>query len=504
MNRSIGIACLLGIGATQAVHSQSSAVKRAAATITTEDIRRRIHLIADDSMGGRNTPSPGLSKTASYIASEFRRFGLTPGGDSGTYLLKYPIARKQLLAGQSTVRFGNGATTIATSLADGAAWMSGPINAAGRGAVVLVGGSVVPDSLKGDEIRDRIAVYVPAGSQQRPGGDSRVRQRLETLGARAVIVVITSDSVFGNYQRNQSRPTQVVGDAPRGPPSLALRESVILAQVPDAADQFTRLRAAPITVVQQMPAWQGEIVVQDTTLALDFAPDVVGILEGRDPVLKNEYVVFSAHMDHIGTAGQPGAQCGALGADSICNGADDDGSGTVGVIELAAAFSQTGARPKRSMIFLTVSGEEENLWGSEWFVNHPPVPLPQIVADLNADMIGRNWKDTIVAIGKEHSDLGHTLNRVNAAHPELHMHAIDDRWPQEQFYTRSDHYNFARNGVPILFFFNGVHPDYHRPSDSPDKIDAEKESRIVKLLYYLGQEVANAPQKPKWVAASFK
>src|SRR5262249_12515393 len=127
-----------------------------------------------------------------------------------------------------------------------------------------------------------------------------------------------------------------------------------------------------------------------------------------------------------------------------------------------------------------------------------------IVADLNADMIGRNWKDTIVAIGKEHSDLGSTLNRVNAAHRELHMTAIDDRWPQESFYTRSDHYNFARKGVPILFFFNGVHADYHRPSDSPDKIDAEKESRIVRLMFYLGEVIANAAERPKWVAESYQ
>jgi Zn-dependent M28 family amino/carboxypeptidase len=231
---------------------------------------------------------------------------------------------------------------------------------------------------------------------------------------------------------------------------------------------------------------------------------VVGILEGSDPVLKNEYLVYSAHMDHVGSAGQPGASCRAQGADSICNGADDDASGTAGVLELAEAFAQRGARPKRSVVFLTVSGEEHGLWGSEWFVNHPPVPLPQIVANINADMIGRNWSDTIVAIGKEHSDLGATLNRVNRAHPELGMNAIDDRWPEQNFYARSDHYNFARKGVPILFFFNGVHPEYHRPGDSVEKIDAEKEARIVKLLFFLGQDVANAAKRPEWMPMSYK
>lgn len=202
--------------------------------------------------------------------------------------------------------------------------------------------------------------------------------------------------------------------------------------------------------------------------------------------------------------GEPGAACRALGADSICNGADDDGSGTVGVLELAEAYSHRGARPRRSVIFLTVSGEEHGLWGSEWFVNHPPVPLPQIVANLNADMIGRNWQDTVVAIGKDHSDLGATLSRVNAAHPELRMNPIDDRWPEQRFYTRSDHFSFARKGIPVLFFFSGVHEDYHRPTDSPDKIDVEKESRIVKLLFFVGHNVANARARRQWVPASYQ
>jgi Zn-dependent M28 family amino/carboxypeptidase len=172
-------------------------------------------------------------------------------------------------------------------------------------------------------------------------------------------------------------------------------------------------------------------------------------------------------------------------------------------MELAQAFSR-GPRPKRSIIFLTVSGEEKGLWGSNYFTSHPPVPIGQIVADINIDMIGRNWPDTIVAIGKEHSDLGETLNRVNSTHPELDMTAIDDRWPEERFYFRSDHYNFARRGVPILFFFNGVHEDYHEVTDSPEKINSDKESRILRLLYFLGQDIANSRNRPKWKPESYK
>jgi Zn-dependent M28 family amino/carboxypeptidase len=126
-----------------------------------------------------------------------------------------------------------------------------------------------------------------------------------------------------------------------------------------------------------------------------------------------------------------------------------------------------------------------------------------MVANLNMDMVGRNWADTIVAIGKEHSDLGATLERVNAAHPELRMTAIDDLWPEESFYTRSDHYNFAVQGVPILFFFNGTHADYHGLDDEPDRIDGEKGARIARLVYYLGVEIANADERPAWNPDSY-
>ena len=222
------------------------------------------------------------------------------------------------------------------------------------------------------------------------------------------------------------------------------------------------------------------------------APNVVGILEGSDPVLKEEYVVFSAHMDHIGI-GPPDAQ-----GDSINNGADDDASGTTAVLEIAEAFASLPTKPKRSTIFLLVSGEEKGLWGSAYFTDHPPVPTDRMVADLNIDMVGRNWPDTIVAIGMEHSDLGETLGLVNEAHPELGMTAIDDIWPQERFYFRSDHYNFARKGVPILFFFNGTHEDYHGRNDEVDRIDAEKAVRISQLIFYLGNELANRPERPRW------
>jgi Zn-dependent M28 family amino/carboxypeptidase len=126
-----------------------------------------------------------------------------------------------------------------------------------------------------------------------------------------------------------------------------------------------------------------------------------------------------------------------------------------------------------------------------------------MVANVNADMIARNWSDSIVVIGQEHSDLGQTLDRVSAAHPELNMVPMDDIWPEENFYRRSDHFNFARKGIPILFFFNGPHEDYHQPSDELENIDAEKAARITQLMFFLGLEVANAPERPKWDPDSY-
>ena len=228
------------------------------------------------------------------------------------------------------------------------------------------------------------------------------------------------------------------------------------------------------------------------------APNVVAILEGSDPTLREEYVVISGHMDHVGI-GAPDQN-----GDSIFNGADDNASGTTAVIEVAEAMAALPTPPRRSVMFLLVSGEEKGLWGSEYFADNLPVSSDRIVADLNADMVGRNWPDTIVAIGKEHSDLGTTLERVNAAHPELGMTAIDDLWPEESFYTRSDHYNFARAGVPILFFFNGVHEDYHGRDDEPERIDAEKAARVAKLVFYLGVELADLDERPKWNPESYE
>lgn len=507
----LGLLALLSIAAPTLGRAQAGSPAAAAATITAADVRRRIHIIAHDSMMGRDTPSPGLTKTAQYVANQFKRFGLKPGGDNGGWLQNYPIETRRILADRSTVSVSQsgGRQGARVTFVNGAAWTGRELVAGvHQGGVVIVGGAGRLDGIPVTELAGRIVLFV--GDWTRPGAAQRqmqISRRAQAGGARGLVSIVNSDSAYAvNYGAANARSFVSVPEPGGGFFSVALKESALLSQIPEAAEPFQGVRQGAAPVVHAMPDWVGEVSVRDTVLTRIFAPNTVGILEGSDPTLKNEYIVFSAHMDHIGVRRTPADMPDSIRArtDTISNGADDDASGTVGVIELAEAFSRLGVRPRRSLIFLTVSGEEKELWGSGWFANNPPVSIKQIVANFNTDMIGRNWKDTIVAIGKEHSDLGSTLNRVNAAHPELRMNAINDRWPEEQFYVRSDHFNFARKGIPVLFFFNGVHADYHRVSDSPDKIDAEKESRIVKLVFYVGLDVANAPKRPQWVPASYQ
>ncbi len=496
MRRSNLPVLLVLVAAPAAVAQTSAPLHRAVATITAEDVARRVGIIADDSMLGRDTPSRGLDLTAQYVANQFRQFGLKPGGDQGTWFQRYSIARRRMLLDQSRVILSSSGTVDSAKFTtdvryDGGGVPERPLT----GPAVLVSGAQTEASAAGAGVRDRIALYLPE-LRADPAVVQQVLRALFLSRPTALLVLSDSDSAsFAVTLPRRPQERTVVGAPALQPTVLQLRTARISSSLAAAGLDLQGLRGSPTPVVRELPSLKVQVEIKDSVVSARTAPNTVGVLQGSDPKLKDEYLVYSAHMDHIGiTPGRP---------DSINNGADDDGSGTVGVMELAEAFSRTGARPKRSVIFLTVSGEEKGLWGSDYFTTHPPVPIRQIVADINIDMIGRNWRDTIVAIGKEHSNLGATLERVDRAHPELDMTAIDDRWPAERFYFRSDHYNFARRGVPILFFFNGVHEDYHEVTDSPDKIDSEKESRILKLLFYLGQDIANAPERPKWNPESY-
>jgi Zn-dependent M28 family amino/carboxypeptidase len=188
----------------------------------------------------------------------------------------------------------------------------------------------------------------------------------------------------------------------------------------------------------------------------------------------------------------------AFDGDSIYNGADDDASGTSALLEIAEAFASMPEPPGRSLVFLAVSGEEKGLLGSRWFTDHPTIPLDRVVANVNIDMIGRNATDSVVVIGMEYSSLGSLVREVAAEHPEIGISVMPDPWPEERFFFRSDHFNFARKEIPALFFFAGVHDDYHRPSDEVEKIDGDKAARVARLIFYTAQALAEDAEAPRW------
>ena len=474
--------------------------------VNAADVRRRIYSIADDSMRGRATPSAGLETMAGYVASEFRRFGLRPMGDSGGYVQRYPLEIYQS-RGDSAAVWASGSAPMRWTLGQNMKFLQGrPIaDHVAATAVLVTGTPQAGGGLDSATVTGKVAI-VPIGAT----GFAGATALLQRHPAAIIAILALPDSTWAQFPSKGSG-TEVRNPAEGGgitvPPVLVIRDSIARPWLTQAGVSLDSARAAATGALsaRALSGLTVHVMLPERLLRRTSAPNVVGMLEGSDPVLKHQYVLFTGHMDHIGQPGD-GEGCAAKGADSICNGADDDGSGSVAVLELAQAFSSAAARPKRSLVFMTVSGEERGLWGSAYFADHPTVPIDSIVADLNSDMVGRSdtLKDSMAVIGREHSDLGTTLDAVAAAHPELHMTPIGDRWPQENLYFRSDHYNFARKGIPILFFTSGLHADYHQVSDSPDKIDVEKEARFVKLAYYLGVAVANAAAKPQWNPDSYR
>ncbi len=499
MKTSILAAALVLLGSAAAT-AQSPEVAAAAATINESDYAWRIGVIAHDSMQGRNTPSPGLDTTAEWIASEFRRFGLEGGAEGGAFLQRYPLVEMVVDRDASSLRVTGGATL---RYGVDVIPMRGGTDADASGPLVVVSGGVdATDLVKADLEGKHVVLLPPAGATASRRSLFGLVGAARTAGAASVLVSASDDertwasNVAAAFRPSVGRPGEVGGGIVTAP-AVYVRAAALAPILRGAGlspERLARAGRLEVTAVPRVTATLTHRVRIDSTSA----PNVVGILEGSDRVLKDEYVVFSAHMDHVGM-GAPDQN-----GDSIFNGADDNASGTVAVVEIAEAMASMRPAPRRSVIFLLVSGEEKGLWGSEYYVANPSVPVQRMVADFNADMVGRNWPDTIVAIGKEHSDLGRTINRINERHPELGMTAIDDIWPEERFYFRSDHYSFAREGVPVLFFFNGTHPDYHGVDDEPDRIDSEKAARISQLLFYLGLEVANADERPRWNPESYR
>jgi hypothetical protein len=463
-----------------------TALDRAAATITASDMYARIAFLADDALRGRDTPSPGLEVAAAYLASEFRRIGLEPAGDDGSYLQRYPFVIRSLdVAGVSLVlQTPDGALPL--GYASDFYVAAGEPQAVEAG-VTYAGSVIAPEA----NLRDQVAVISTAGPINRDFriNLNRARAAASNAGARALLVIL--DAALG-------------ADAVRAQAAASVRSTSVQPQIPvaflrrDHALAMFRSADLELDRLERRSSAQ-PVALPGVTLALaapfsdvDHQPaNVVAVLPGSDSTLRNTYVVFSAHYDHVGVRAH-------ASGDSIYNGADDDASGTAAIVDIAEAFASLPQPPARSLIFLAVSGEEKGLLGSRYYSDHPTVPIGDIVANVNIDMIGRNAPDSIVAIGQDFSSLGPLLQRVSAERAALGLTVAQDIWPEQNFFFRSDHFNFARREIPAIFFFAGVHEDYHQPSDEVDKLDTDKIARVARLVFWLGHAIASDPAAPQW------
>ncbi len=459
----------------------------------------RVGILSDDSMMGRDTPSAGLERAATYVIGEFQRLGLRPAGENGTYIQRFGVTRWTLDTAISRIRLSSGSKGATADFTRGARFVGGRTPAAPvRGPAVVLTGPLTVGAASNPWLRDRIVLVPVDYSRPLPPdfGD-----RVDQLAARAAAVVLLSNRDSATRARRlaaslEPRLTPDFRDDSLGAPVVELFDESAAPVLAAGGLDPARLRAARQTQARENPHLKLELTLARLVLERGDPPNLVAALDGSDPELAAEYVAISAHLDHIGMRAGPG--------DSIYNGADDNASGVAGLLELAEAFAggEPDTRPehRRSLLFVVPSGEEKGLWGSDYFTRHPTVPLDRIVADLNMDLIGRNWSDSVIVAGSELSTLGATLAATVAAHPELRMTPLADRWPEERIFYRSDHYNFARRGVPVLFFTSGTHPDYHQPSDTGDRLDTEKAARVVRLLFHLTRTVANDSAPPRWTS----
>jgi hypothetical protein len=450
--------------------------------ITASDMRARIHFLASDQLEGRGTPSRGLDVAAGYIRSEFSRVGLD--APRGGYIQRYQLAMTEMGGGWSLALSRGNRRADLRHQRDfwGLPWAAGTVD----GALTFVGDRP-PEGTVEDGVATIWVARLSPGAMPREWLIAATR-----AGAVGLVFVLPPELEF--QMRNwlgEGDAVYELGDVEPSLPAALVSEEALAGALEQlglgAQTVAARPDGAPSGVRAQL---SGDLALE--TLG---APNVIGVVRGSDPALRDEYVLVSAHMDGLGI-GRP------VDGDSIYNGADDNASGTAAVLEVAEAIAALDEKPKRSFIFLAVSGEEKGLLGSAWFVDHSPIPLERVIANLNIDMIGRNWEDTISVIGKPFSSLGNLVDSVAVAHPELGLAVEGDLWPEEGFFYRSDHFNFARKGIPAVFFFNGVHEDYHRPSDEPDKIEFGKAARVARLVLEVALALANAEDRPRWEPAA--
>ena len=573
----------LCLGTTASVaqsNSYGNPEKRAprptSATISEADLMSRLYVFADDSMEGRNAPLASNAKGTAYIVRELQRLRIAPAGYLGSYYQTLPYVqrsispRTSLMINNEPLRLGTdfsvtsrGATRIIDSthvifagVSNNASQMILPEWAANRFVIVVPPPPPTTDAAAGARAGGA------GGGRGGAGGGPPVPVNVATryAGAAAIATVVPdvnnppATGGFGGRGGGGGRggaagPVTVLNDlsAPR-----------VAAQFYITPAAAAKLLGRPVEGAG--PGTMGGLVsaaVFYDDVEIPHASNVLAIIPGSDPVLKNEYVVVSAHNDHVGLTG-PNAQGvstavdhdslraarlallrmqmqgGELVAnppgttvavnldslrrirpprrDSIRNGADDDGSGSMGVLEIAEAIAAMPVKPKRSTIFAWWTAEEDGLVGSRWWTDNPTVPLNQVVSNINTDMIGRGRAEDVPGGGPDYlgylgaNRLATVLDeRVQAINrQQRNPLRLDNRfdwpitWPgYNNIYGRSDHANFSRYNIPIVFFFTGLHADYHQVTDEPQYIDYPHYSRIVNFVKDLTVDVANLPTRPK-------
>lgn len=489
--------------------------------ISASALKDYLYFIASDEMEGRDTPSKGLDMTAKFLAMNMSRWGLKPGGDNGSYFQKMQISRSRTDAANTSIEIGG------QSYKTGADFIAFPNAVDITAPVVFVGHGWVNKAkninpYQNIDIKDKIVIITnswPKGSSfMELYGENRKDwinpyKYIESNGGKAIISltdfndlvswerILTryqerGESTFDKLQKSSSMPFIIL--------SPKLLDKLFAKESKHASDLFydSNQEVTPFALTETNKITLKVAVKKDT----ESTQNVIAILEGSDPVLKDEYVAIGAHYDHVGVNN-------SITGDKIYNGADDDGSGTVAVLQLAEAFANA-PRPKRSIMFVWHCGEEKGLLGSRYLTKFPTVPLDKIITQLNIDMIGRSKKagdnnpannelsssDEIYVIGSKlmSTELGQVSESVNNSNLNLKFnYKYDDPNDPNRFFFRSDHFNYAQKGIPIIFYFDGVHEDYHKPTDSPDKIDYQKMEKVTRTIYLTAVELGNRATRPK-------
>jgi hypothetical protein len=496
--------------------------------ITAAQLKEWLYVVASDDMEGRDTPSRGLNLTAKFIADHLAQWGVKPGGDDGTYFQKFALTSRRVEP-ESTIASVNG-----QGFKLGEDFIAEPAQGQASGRIVYVGhGYMIRskdiDAYQGLDVKGKIMLAVEGFPRGVSAQDIRGKKAGEDYdtpltyarahGARGVIYIPSASTLtfWQNRHKFSLNPSRMSLERlqHRGlsiPVIYASEKMVKAILAGEKVDYETiRKQSSEGALGEGFDLSADKQASFNVNAKIDRAitQNVVGVIEGADPVLKKEYVAIGAHYDHIGMARNGNGE-----GDRIYNGADDDGSGTVSNMAIAQALAKSAERPKRSVIFVWHAGEEKGLWGSEFFTSNPAVPIEKIVTQLNIDMIGRSKKDgddnpankdltgpnELYIIGSRmmSTDLGNLSEEVNKSYLNLTFnYKYDDPNDPERFFYRSDHFNYAKRGVPIIFYFSGVHEDYHGLADTPDKIDYQKMEKIARTVFATMWKLANAPARPK-------